>query len=403
MARPPSGRNPLSPSRRVRWVGAFDRESAALGMPVLEPAHKAALYRAEVGGDTYSHHGYIESHLGTLFASWSNHACDEDASGQHVRFTHSHDRGATWRPAAQLFPPLDHVKPRAEQDAARDRVLIANGFAFAQGDLYAVAEAHMLGNPVELTPPPNVPAAQDAERCAFTSRPGIGRLARSVSPDGELGPIFWLVDPAPGPVPGFPDYPAASDPAFAATASALNAWLARPEHWPSWEFLRHTCHVWAADGHYLCEPTQAWVLPDGGLARIWRDLSKGSGSQYAQFSDDGGGTWQIPIRAAFPDAYSRTAAGNLPDGTAYLINNPGTVRDPLVISLAADGLNFDRHAIFAHKAPPRRFEGVAKGKGFSYPRAVVAEGHLFAIYSVNKEDIEAAAFPLEDLQRTAVG
>lgn len=381
----------------IRWTGVIDRDGPPpSGLPVLDEVRKRSLYRADSHDDAYSHHGYIVHHQDALYATWSNHTRDEDACGQRVRLTRSLDGGVTWQPVSELFPAQDRVRMRDEQDTHRDRVLIANGFAVVNDTLYAVAEAHLLGEKVTMLPPAGFPQPDDMASQTFWTRPGLGRLARAVDTE-RVGPIFWLVDKPPDPVAGFPAYPCAHDPQYAGTAAAINAYLAAPEHWPSWEFLRHTCHVWAADGHRLCEPTPAWRLPDGTLARIWRDVSKGSGCQYAHFSRDGK-TWGPPRRMPFPDAYSRTMAGNLPDGTAYVINNPGRIRDPLVISLAADGLNFDRHAVIACNAPPRRYDGVAKGIGFQYPHATVASDRLHVIYSINKEDIETAAIPLDTLK-----
>lgn len=388
--------NQDSPARRrLCWRGAIDMESPTLGLPRLEQVHRTTLYRAVDGDDAYSHHSYVAHHRGVLYASWSNHACDEDASGQRVRFSRRENQGKGWRDPAELFPPHDHVRTRADQDLVHDRVLIPNGFAVVGDTLYAVAEAHMLGEPRELCPPPGIEVAADAPNRSVYSRPGLGRLARAVGPDGGLGPIFWLVDSPPVPIDGFPAYPAATDPALASVAAAVNAWLAQGEHLPSWEFVDHTTRPWAPDGHRLCEPTQTWRLRDGARVRLYRDLSRGSGCLYAQFCD--GETWHAPARAEFPDTYSRAAAGNLPDGTAYVINNPGRTRDPLVLSLAAGGLNFDRHAVIACQAPPTRSEGVAKGAGFQYPRATVIDNALVVVYSVNKEDIEAAEIPLAEL------
>ncbi len=402
---------------QVRWHGAVDRTALPrLGLPQLDGLLRpTTLYLAAPGADSYSHHGYLASHRGRLYAAWSNHARDEDAPGQRVRGSFSFDCGASWGPAVELFPPLDTVKPRTEQDFVHDIVLIPNGFAEFEDTLYVVAEAHTLGERVSLSPPASE-ADEPAEIICFT-RPGLGRLARAIGMDVGgalvLGPIFWLNGHPPAPLPGFPAYPSAADPAFAGIAAAINAWQAQPEHLPTWDFSHQTATLWAPDGHLLCEPTQAWQLPDGTLARLWRDQAGVCGLLYVQFGSADGRRWTAPVRSAFPDAHTRAAAGNLPDGTAYIINNPGqrqvqrstsggveqlfTGRDPLVLSLAKDGLNFDRHAVIAAGAPPSRFAGVAKSCGFQYPHAAVTNDTLWVIYSVNKEDIEVVGIPLSSL------
>jgi hypothetical protein len=362
-------------SRELCWVGDLDAESTTLGLPLLTGVETATLYHATPEHGTYSHHGYITYARGVLVAAWSNHACDEDAPGQRVLWSRSSDRGEQWAPWEELFPPQDRVKSGDEQDWRNDRLLIANGFAAVDNALYAVAEVHVL---------------QD--------RRGPGRIARAVRPDGTVGPIFWLVDDPPDPVPGFPAYPAATDAAVRGTAAKINAYLARPEHWPSWEFRHHRSRPRAADGHQLCEPTQAWPLADGTWVRLYRDLGEPrSGCNYVQFSEDDGESWTVPVQTNFPDACSRSAAGRLPDGTAYVINNPGPHRDPLVLSLSADGLVFERHAVIAAHAPARRYEGRWKDLGFAYPRATVAGDALFVIYSVCKEDMQVARVPRANL------
>jgi hypothetical protein len=382
---------------KVRWVGEIHPETSTLGLQQLNCVQRATLYQASEQGDSFSHHGYITHHEGILFASWSNHRRDEDAPGQRVCFSVSSDGGHNWQSPAELFPARDRIKVRADADGRVDRVVIPNGFAPVGDRLYAVAEVHLLGESKEFAPPEGLGQAKNIIKRKFLTRPGPGRLARSLGPEGQLGPVFWLVGDPPEPKPGFPDYPAASDPAFSGTAQAIRNYLGRPENLPTWEFVNQSTRTWSSDGHRLCEPTQCWNVHDEIWARLWRDASRGSGVQYQQVSTDDRRTWRAPEPSEFPDAYSRAAAGNLPDGTAYVVNNPGTDRDPLVLSLADDGLNFDRHILIASQAPPMRYKGVAKNPGYQYPRAAVSDEMLFVIYSVNKEDVEVAAIPLEEL------
>ncbi len=362
---------------RIRWTVKTDAGRPDLGLPVLEDLRTHTLYRAAPATGTYSHHGYITAHDGTLFATWSNHARDEDAPGQRVLASRSTDGGKTWAPFSELFGPFNEVTPGAKQDNAKDIILIANGFATVGGTLYAVAEPHVLAGP----------------------RSGWGRVARSICADGDAGPIFWLVRDHPAPRPGCPAYPDAADPRFAGPAEKIRAYLARPEHWPSWEFHRRTSRPTAADGHRLCEPTQAWRLADGTYVRLYRDLGMPRTKRnYAQFGFDGGAVWTAPVKTPFPDACSRSAAGTLPGGAAYVINNPGRGRDPLVVSLAPDGLHFDRAAVIRRGAPKQRYPGRWKGQGFQYPHAVVFRDDLWVIYSVNKEDVQVTRIPLAKLR-----
>lgn len=369
-------------SLAVRWIGEIDRHAPNLGLPPAPAVRRHRLFTASAEHGSYNHHSTIFAHRGVLYAAWSNHAIDEDGSGQRALWSRSADGGASWTAWQELFPPHDLVKPVAQQDWLEDRVLIPNGFAVVDNELYAVGEVHVLGD----------------------GRRGLGRLARRVDDDDDLGPIFWVIDAPPAPRAGFPSYPAATDPAFTAAAAAITDGLTRPGLEPTWEFMHRTCSPLAADGHRLCEPTQSWRLPDGTWVRLYRDHDRSSNVNYMQTSVDNGHIWSTPMRTGFPDACSRSAAGQLPDGTAYVINNPGRerehalgggrLRDPLIISLASDGLTFDRHFVLAQGAPPQDFVGYGKNAGFQYPRATVLGDALFVMYSINKENIEVTAIPL---------
>ncbi len=149
------------------------------------------------------------------------------------------------------------------------------------------------------------------------------------------------------------------------------------------------------------EPS-ALVQEDGTLVMMFRDQFS-SFCSMASFSDDSGETWSKPELTTMPDSRSKQSAGNLPDGTAYLVNNPvrSKVRMPLVITLSKNGKNFDK-AFLLRKGEgdiqPLRYQGKYKRLGYHYPKSMVHEGFLYVSYSVNKEEVEFARVPIGSLE-----
>ena len=134
---------------------------------------------------------------------------------------------------------------------------------------------------------------------------------------------------------------------------------------------------------------------DGALVMVFRD-QESSFKKLASVSIDRGETWSKAVETAFPDSRSKQCAGNLPDGTPFLIGNPGPEKDRslLIIAMASDGKTFDQAWILRKNPPERRFEGKAKTFGFSYPKAFVDNDYLYVAYSVNKEGIAVTRLPV---------
>ena len=110
--------------------------------------------------------------------------------------------------------------------------------------------------------------------------------------------------------------------------------------------------------------------------------------------------WTAPVYTNVPDSHSRACTAPLPDGRIFLIGAqiPKT-RDPLVLSLSTDGLNFDKAWAVRAGAPPPRYAGYP---GFQYPAAMwKLDGprgpEIIFSYSINKEDIALSRFPLSVL------
>ena len=147
-----------------------------------------------------------------------------------------------------------------------------------------------------------------------------------------------------------------------------------------------------------------FIRPDGTLIATIRGHGQADGGRgilYAAESRDGGRRWRSTA-TDFPDANSRVSAGMLPDGTVYLINNPGPPgnRSILSIALSDDGKIFDRAYALGYDVPPIRWPAYGKPaslKGYQYPHSVIWKEHLIVACALNKEDIYIFRIPLETL------
>lgn len=122
----------------------------------------------------------------------------------------------------------------------------------------------------------------------------------------------------------------------------------------------------------------------------------------ASYSTDNGETWSKTVQTNMPDSRSKQCAGNLLDGTAYIVNNPYRInkpRCPLAVTLSKDG------AIFTHsyllrgldELPTQAYSGWAKTLGYSYPKAMVYNGYLWVSYSIQKERVGYSRIPLSSI------
>ncbi|HOU09979.1 MAG TPA: exo-alpha-sialidase [Clostridiales bacterium] len=412
----------------IRWTETPDLSKADLGIPRLADQKITELYTGEPLPEkgAFSMHPHITYFKGTLFAHWSVHLADEDSPGQYVRYAFSKDLGQTWSGTKPLFPPME--TPLRNPDIkdgdgnpcrghrSHDRcgsglqndteswandlcghchlMLCSNGFALAGGRLWALADA-----------------------AKGVNWPGIGRLARELKEDGSSGALMWLNQPHEKLEDIFSvalNKELYSDSGYdSGIAEEIIEYLKDPRHMTQWDMLPQGWPQWDgktsrdwwleyADRHGgdgCGEPTRAYTAKDGTMVRLWRSKS---GVQNAHFSVDGGRSWSEVIPTQYPDTGARTSAGNLPDGRAYIIGNPGFRRFQLCLSVSEDGYLFDRNFIVACEPRVMKYQGRAKGRGFHYPDSCVAGEFLFVIYSLNKEDILVSKIPLAalDLQRT---
>lgn len=149
---------------------------------------------------------------------------------------------------------------------------------------------------------------------------------------------------------------------------------------------------------------------NGDLVMIFRDNEAQDASERrvrASVSHDYGLTWSDPVATNLYDSKSKQCAGNLPDGTAFIVNNPvqSETRSPLVIHLSKDGETFSQSYLLrtGYTKTVDTTGGIqdrrgSAGSGYCYPKAMVHGDYLYVSYSTNKEDVEYTRIPLSSIQ-----
>jgi len=140
---------------------------------------------------------------------------------------------------------------------------------------------------------------------------------------------------------------------------------------------------------------------DQSIVMIFRDQNS-TFKKLASVSKDNGVTWSTPVIVNTPDSRAKQSAGNLPDGTAFMVNNPSGNKNrfPLVITLSKNGFLFDKAYLLrsgGDDLQPLRFGGKFKRVGYSYPKSVVWGNYLYVSYATNKEDVQCTRIPIESL------
>lgn len=136
--------------------------------------------------------------------------------------------------------------------------------------------------------------------------------------------------------------------------------------------------------------------PDGTLVMLFRDQAS-SYRKMASWSRDNGASWTEPELTNIPDARVKQSAGNLTDGTPFMVGcfTGNKRRFPLVLLQSSGGICFNKAALLrsgGDDLPQQRYEGKAKTLGYSYPKSIDSHRRLYITYSTNKEIVEVTIF-----------
>lgn len=359
--------------------GVFDPAQPDLGLKPAPGTENITVFRPGADTDHFANGVVLFPFKGRLYAQWQSSQKDEDSSDTHVVYASSAD-GVHW------------TKPRNLIGPAAKFGMHSSGGWWGDGQ-------HLIAF-INVWP--------EGFRRADGSHPG-GQAFYAQSRDGVDWSALKPVLGADGkPVDGIIE----QDPHRLPTGRIVTAFHLRPgmiatpfysddplgvSGWVRGEManLPHD-----GDTSRELEPS-LYRKADGCLVMVFRDEG-GSFRILASESADAGAHWTTPVMTDFPDARAKLSAGNLPDGSVYLINAPSgnKVRVPLALSLSRDGEQFVQSFLLrgGADAVPPRFEGLYKRAGFHYPKSVVWNGWLYVGYSIGKEDVAITRVPLPSLE-----
>lgn len=345
-------------------------QHATLGLPSCPEAKTVTIFSPSDTTHHYANGVVMTAFRGTLYCMWQSSLTDEDAPETCVMYSRSLDEGLTWTPPELLA-------------AATDSCHFTSGGWLASTDTLV---AYLNCWPRDLLPVGGYTYYIYTTDGSRWSSPSPVMMA-----DGEPMPGIIEQDPYP-----LPDGRIIGAVHFQPGLHVCPVYTDHPTGTSGWQRGRFDYHDRGNQSREL-EPS-IYRQSDGTLVMVFRD----QGSSYrkmASLSSDRGASWTEPVVTNIPDARVKQSAGNLPDGTAYLVGNPtGTKRRyPLAVLFSTDGIRFDRALLLRsgdNDLQPQRYPGKAKTLGYSYPKSMVHNGKLYVCYATNKEDVECTILPI---------
>ena len=361
--------------------GLFDqtKTESDLGLPKIEGAETVTVFTATDDTDHYCNGVVMTEFKGKLYTQWQSSAKDEDAEDTWVAYSVSDDNGATWSEPKVLVATIDNG-------------YCSSGGWFVSGDT--------LVSYINVWYSDTTPRGGFAYYVESTDGEHWSEMKPVLMKDGT--PMEGIIE---------------QDPHVLASGRIVNAahfqpglfaypiYTDDPSGTKGWVKAQYTCMEQGegATTSREMEPS-LFVNEDGTIVMTFRDQNS-SFVRLAAISTDQGETWSETVSTNMPDCRAKQSAGNLPDGTAYLVgcsvNNKG--RWPLTITLSSDGKTFDTaYVLRTHdEFPELKYTGKAKRLGFHYPKSVVIGDYLYISYATSKEYVEYTRIPLDAISLNA--
>ena len=363
-------------------LGLFDSsQKETMGLEYAPGIKTVTVFSASDNTHHYNNGVVMTSFKNILYCMWQTSPTDEDSNDTIVVYSKSEDKGETWSPPKNLSSPIEGYFCTSGGWISTEDSLIAfinvfNSENFKKfGGITQFRESFDGKNWQEqknITMYDNTPLTGIFEQDPHKVPDGRIINAAHFQPGLKLCPIYT------------------DDP------TGKTGWKKG-----NFEYTEN------GDQSAELEPS-FFLQNDGTLVMVMRD-QKNRYISLASKSDDGGETWSKSMITNMPDSRAKQCAGNLPDGTVFLVNNPGRVtneenktwRVPLAITLSKDGFIFSKSYLLrsgkSDDYPKQKYTGYANTLGYSYPKAFIFEEYLYVSYSTNKDDAEYTKIPIKEI------
>lgn len=344
-----------------------------LGLATLPGTTTTTVYQPSATGDKFSNGAVAVSFKGKLLVQWQSSVQHEDSPDTWVAYSTSDDDGATWSaPQVLAASPADGY--------------VSSGGWWVQGDTLIAF--------INYWPSSVSPRGGFAQ--FTTSTDGINWSPRQSVLMADDTPLAGIFEQDPHALPSGRIVNSAHfqpgliiNPIYTDDPSGVRGW-----HKSTYTNLPHT-------GDVSREIESSWFRQSNGhLVMVFRDQNS-SFRQLTALSTDNGSSFSTPELSSMPDSRSKQSAGNLPDGVAYMVNNPSLDKNryPLALTLSRDGAYFDKSFLLRSQdeLPPRQYEGNAKTLGYSYPKSTIHGDYLIVAYTTNKELVQITQIPLASI------
>jgi len=382
-------------------------------IPLLDHVTHIMVQRSRKGQYQWLYDPAVARHHEKLYVSWTNCWKHELDPGGTIRFRWTEDRGVSWGDVASISPEAD-ASYRYIVDTSNEEDMVNARDAFSREKQDDVRGLHGRGPDRYFRS--SFLGTGDAlwalVSCYGVGKaggkfPGLRMVAYVLDQEGdcwrEMGVVADNFMPTSQPqrmengnwIVGGQNHEVA--PAVA---------ISRADDFAHWEIVRIPCKK-----PDLC-PIETTLIADGAeITAIMRKQGRtGPRVALTSVARDFGVTWTEIVESNYPMAQAQPFAGKLSTGQRYLISNypmPGTTTNDLtvegfkgrdILTIAVSN-PLQKHfsgiwKIRNERSPRARMAGDKKTPQFSAPYAVEANGYLYVVYGVAKEDCALSIIPI---------